>query len=79
MFHCVRYEIRTGLERGVRVIPVLVDAARAPKQQQLPGDLWRLARLNALEMSWARLDYDATRLMDAIHRVLETGIGSLAE
>jgi hypothetical protein len=69
----VRYEIRTALERDVRVIPVLVDGARVPKQQQLPDDLQRLARLNALEMSWARLDYDAFRLMDAIQRVLESG------
>jgi TIR domain len=67
----VRYEIRTALEQGVRVIPVLVDGARAPKPQQLPDDLQRLARLNALEMSWARLDYDATRLTDAIQRVLD--------
>lgn len=69
----VRYEIRTALERGVRVIPVLADGAKAPRQQQLPDDLQRLARLNALEMSYARLDYDATRLMDAIQRVLEAG------
>jgi TIR domain len=74
----VRYEIRTALERGVRVIPVLVDGAKAPKQQ-LPDDLQRLTRLNALEMSWARLDYDATRLMDAIQRVLDAEVGSLAE
>jgi hypothetical protein len=69
----VRYEIRTALERGLWVIPVLVDGARMPRQQQLPDDLERLARLNALEMSWARLDYDASRLMDAIQRVLESG------
>jgi hypothetical protein len=72
----VRYEIRTALERCVRVIPVLVDGARAPKQQQLPEDVQRLARLNALEMSYARLDYDAARLMDVIQRVLEAGVGS---
>lgn len=75
----VRYEIRTALERDVRVIPVLVDGARVPKQQQLPDDLQRLARLNALEMSWARLDYDAFRLMDAIQRVLESGNASPEE
>lgn len=73
----VRYEVRTALERCVRVIPVLVDGARAPKQQQLPEDLQKLARLNALEMSYARLDYDATRLMDAIQRVLEAECGDV--
>jgi hypothetical protein len=75
----VRYEIRTALERCVRVIPVLVDEARAPRHRQLPEDLQRLARLNALEMSYARLDYDATRLTDAIQRALEAKGGSLAE
>jgi TIR domain len=74
----VRYEIRTALERGVRVIPVLVDGARTPRQQQLPDDLQRLARLNALEMSYDRLDYDATRLMDVIQKVLAAGASGLS-
>src|SRR5690348_7903487 len=33
----VRFEIRAALERGVRVIPVLVDGARPPQQEQLPS------------------------------------------
>jgi tetratricopeptide (TPR) repeat protein len=75
----VRYEIRTVLRRGVRVIPVLVDGAKAPRPTQLPGDLRKLARLNALEMSYTRLDYDATRLVDVIHRVLEGAVGGPAK
>jgi len=75
----VRYEIRTALRRGVRVIPVLVDGAKAPQPKQLPGDLQKLARLNALEMSYARLDYDAARLADVIHRVLDAAAGGPAE
>jgi hypothetical protein len=75
----VRYEIRIALERGVRVIPVLVDGAKPPRARQLPGDLQPLARLNALQMSYDRLDHDATRLMDAIHRVLETAVGTPAQ
>jgi tetratricopeptide (TPR) repeat protein len=74
----VRYEIRTALKRGVRVIPVLVDGATAPQPKQLPGDLQKLARLNALEMSYTRLDYDATRLVDVIRRVLEAEAGDPA-
>lgn len=68
----VRYEIRTALERGARVIPVLVDGAKAPRPQELPGDLQRLGRLNALEMDYARFNYDADRLMDVIQRVFES-------
>jgi hypothetical protein len=74
----VRYEIRAALERGVAVIPVLVDDARAPRRQQLPDDLHRLARLNALEVSLTRLDYDAARLMDAIGRALPGEADGLA-
>jgi hypothetical protein len=74
-----RYEIRTALNRCMRVIPVLVDGTRAPRQQQLPNDLHKLARLNALDMSYARLDYDATRLVDAIQRVLGATAGNQEE
>ena len=74
----VRYEIRTALKLGVRVIPVLVDGAKALQPKQLPGDLQRLARLNALEMSYTRLDHDATRLAGVIDRVLEAAVGGPA-
>jgi hypothetical protein len=56
----VRFEVRTALRRGVRVIPVLVEGTRPPRQQELPPDLRRLARLNALEMSCDhRYQFDA--------------------
>ena len=68
----VRFEIRTALERGVRVIPVLVDGVFVPRQRQLPTDLQKLARLNALSMSYDRFEYDEDRLTAAIERVLAT-------
>jgi hypothetical protein len=74
----VRFEIRTALERCVRVIPVLVDGAKAPRQQQLPDDLQRLARLNTLEMSYSRFEYDETRLVAVIQRVLASRAGDLS-
>jgi hypothetical protein len=69
----VRFEIQAALERGVRVIPVLVDGARPLRQQQLPPELHKLARLNALELSYGRYEYDANRLLDLVHRVLAAG------
>jgi chaperonin GroEL len=66
----VRFEVEAALGRGVRVIPVLVDGARPLRQQQLPSELQRLARLNALELSYGRYEYDADRLLDLIRRVL---------
>jgi chaperonin GroEL len=66
----VRFEVQTALERGVRVIPVLVDGATPLRQQQLPAELQKLARLNAFELSYGRYEYDATRLLDLIGRAL---------
>jgi TIR domain len=67
----VRFEIRTAIKRGIRVIPVLVEGAKPPRQQELPRDLRKLARLNALEMSCDhRYQYDADRLMNVIERAL---------
>jgi TIR domain len=67
----VRFEIHRALQRGVRVIPVLVDGARPPQQEELPAELHELARLNAVELSYGRFEYDADRLLDTIQRVGE--------
>jgi hypothetical protein len=66
----VRFEVQTALERGVRVIPVLIDGARPVRRQELPSGLQELAGLNALELSYGRYEYDAGRLLDLIQRVL---------
>src|SRR5262249_19514451 len=66
----VRFEVQAALERGVRVIPVLVDAAEPLRRQQLPAELHKLARLNALEWSSRRYQYDADQLLDLIQKVL---------
>ena len=73
----VRLEVQTALERGVRVIPVLVDGATPVKQQHLPVDLQRLARLNALELSYGRYEYDADRLVRVIGRLLAAPPGQV--
>jgi hypothetical protein len=46
----VRFEVHTALERGVRVIPVLVDSAKPLRQEELSSELHKLARLNAVEL-----------------------------
>jgi thioredoxin len=66
----VRFEIQAALERGKRVIPVLVDGAKPLRQDQLPLGIQKLARLNALELSYSRYEYDANRLLDVIQQVL---------
>jgi hypothetical protein len=68
----VRFEVKTALEQGVRVIPVLIDGARALRRQDLPAELRKLGRLNAHNLSYDRYQDDADRLLDLIQRVLAT-------
>ena len=72
----VRFEIRAALERGVRVIPVLVDGVKPLRQEQLPAELQKLARLNTVDLSYGRYEYDAARLLDLVQGVLAADAGS---
>jgi hypothetical protein len=67
----VRLELKTGLNRDIRVIPVLVQGATMPRASELPDDLTKLARRNALEIGDVRWRYDFQRLWDVIEKVLE--------
>lgn len=66
----VRLEVATALARGIRVIPVLVEGAAMPRADELPPDLAKLARRNAIELSDARWAYDVDRLLRTIEEVL---------
>jgi hypothetical protein len=47
----VRAEIRTAVDRGLDIIPVLVGGAAMPRPDQLPDELKALAARNACELS----------------------------
>ena len=49
-------------EPSLKVVPVLVEGAQMPDENDLPEDLQRLARLQAIELSENRWDYDMQRL-----------------
>jgi ABC-type amino acid transport substrate-binding protein len=66
----VRLEIEAALTRNVRVIPILVDGARMPRTDELPGSLAKLVRRQALELSPARFDFDLGRLLKVLDRTL---------
>ena len=66
----VRFEVKTAVERGVRVVPVLIDGAQPLRRQGLPAELHKLARLNALELSYRRFQDDAEHLFGLIQQVL---------
>jgi len=67
----VRVEIEHALARSdVCVIPVLVDGAQMPADDDLPSGLRPLARRNACELSDTRWDYDVDVLCKGLRRVL---------
>jgi hypothetical protein len=66
----VRIEVRTALDRGIRVVPVLVDGAPMPGMADLPEDLQRLVRLQALDLDFKRFDQDVGRLAGVLRKLL---------
>jgi hypothetical protein len=69
----VRTEIGTALERGIRVIPVLVDGALMPRSDELPDELKPLARRRAISVNSGRFgDDDSEPLIGAVTRALKT-------
>jgi hypothetical protein len=66
----VRMEIAKALERGVRVIPVLVGGAKMPHQPDLPDDLRLLALHQAMDLRDAHFHTDADQLMDVLKQTV---------
>src|SRR6185503_2219979 len=66
----VRLELATALRRDIRVIPVLVQRASIPKPQDLPEDLVKLTRRNAVELTDIRWQTDVDQLITFIERIL---------
>jgi hypothetical protein len=66
----VRREIEAALERDIRVIPILVDGATMPRNEQLPPSLVKLSRRQALELSPQRFQYDTDRLLRVLDKTV---------
>ena len=66
----VRVEIRHLLERGIRVIPVLVGGARFPDAESLPEDLRPLAKRQVRELRDASWDADMAALIKRLEEAL---------
>jgi hypothetical protein len=65
----VRTEIAAALQRNIPVVPVLVEGARMPSVEELPGPLRPLAMRHAHELSDARWSYDVDRLVMALEKI----------
>lgn len=66
----VRIELRTALQRNIRVVPVLFDGAPMPRTADLPADLEPLARRNKIDLDFTRFDADIGRLIGSLRKLL---------
>lgn len=62
----VRLEVKAALDRGLRVIPVLVDGATVPDREQLPSDLAALTRRHAVHLTHERWQTDVEHLVRSL-------------
>ena len=67
----VRLEIKTALERKIRVIPVLVQQASMPLETELPADVAGLARRNALQLPDLHWKAGVDRLIETVAKILD--------
>ena len=66
----VAIEIAAALARDIRVIPVLVDGARMPKESELPDSLKPLARRQAADVRHSHFGHDAEALVKRMREAL---------
>ncbi len=66
----VAIEIAAALARDTLVIPVLVDGARMPKENDLPDTLKPLARRQAVQVRHAHFGHDAEALIARMRKAL---------
>ena len=66
----VRLEVKAALERGIRVIPVLVNGARPPRPEEVPDDLSPLCHRNALALTDVGYRQDLGRLVDIVAKAI---------
>jgi hypothetical protein len=66
----VRCEVIAALDRGVFVLPVLLDGATPPTDRQLPAGMSRFASLRTLNLRNDHRHDDLVRLNDTIRTAL---------
>jgi len=68
----VRREVALALAGSARVIPVLLDGARLPTADQLPGELQLLTARHALELRNSHWDEDFVQLLNHVQEGMYT-------
>lgn len=69
----VRVELAAALQRGIRVIPVLVGGATMPSVDELPSELTGIVRRQALGLDDGHWNSDVERLAKALRTALKEG------
>jgi hypothetical protein len=69
----VHREIGAALAKGLRIVPLLLDGARMPTEDELPPALRPLAKRHALEISNSRFRDDVARLMGVVRETIGDG------
>lgn len=71
----VRTEVSTAVEKGIHIIPVLVESAVMPLANELPEDLKPLSRRNAAKVrDDPDFNSDVIKLFDAIRQKLSSNV-----
>lgn len=66
----VRYEIAEALKRNIPVLPVLLDGATLPKEQQLPMEMRGLLRCQGMELRETHFTEDAAAISEKLSSIL---------
>lgn len=66
----VRLEVRAAIDRGIAILPVLVEDAEMPSRRELPADIAPVARYNALTLTDERWPQDLSRLADVLRGIV---------
>jgi hypothetical protein len=70
----VRTEIARGLQRDIRVVPVVLPGAELPAKAELPADVQELVRRNAFRLHDDSWDADIARLIRSIEQALGVSV-----
>ena len=67
----VRLEIASALDKGVDIIPILLEGVEMPLPEQLPETLKPLTRRNGISVSNMRFNADVDRLIRGIEAIFD--------
>lgn len=67
----VRREIEIALQRGIQIIPILINAAQMPRTSDLPASIATLNYRQAVELSDSRWEQDVDKLIGYIKNYVQ--------